>query len=154
MLAKPSYRISRRNLLRVGSLAVAGTCFKARTLLGQDGRRGSIVVGAFKEAAEARVTVRALRRNISVIFGAGGNIAVLTGPDGKILVDAEITTARPHVWDGLKSMNEDPVTQLINTHWHFDHTGGNEWLHSLGAKILAHENTRKHLSRSTRVAGN
>jgi glyoxylase-like metal-dependent hydrolase (beta-lactamase superfamily II) len=42
---------------------------------------------------------------------------------------------------------------LINTHWHFDHTGGNEWLHEAGASILAQENTRKHLSEVTRVEG-
>ena len=40
---------------------------------------------------------------------------------------------------------------MINTHWHFDHTDGNEWLHSIGAEITAHENTRKHLSETTRV---
>src|SRR5262249_40095081 len=45
----------------------------------------------------------------------------------------------------------DPTTHLINTHWHFDHTDGNEWLHSVGAEIMAHENTRKHLSQSTLV---
>ena len=42
---------------------------------------------------------------------------------------------------------------MINTHWHFDHTDGNEWLHSAGAVILAHVNTRKHLSTTTRVEG-
>ena len=87
-------------------------------------------------------------------MGAGGNIAVLTGPDGKLLVDAEIVTARPNVSKALASINADPIKQLINTHWHFDHTGGNEWVHEAGASILAHENTRKHLSQATRVEGN
>ena len=54
-----------------------------------------LVPGGLKAAATAKVTVQALRRNISVLLGAGGNIAVLTGPDGKLLVDAEIVTARP-----------------------------------------------------------
>jgi glyoxylase-like metal-dependent hydrolase (beta-lactamase superfamily II) len=83
----------------------------------------------------------------------GGNIAVLTGPDGKLLVDAEIVTARPNVSAALASINADPIKQLINTHWHFDHTGGNEWLHEAGASILAQENTRNHLSKETRVEG-
>ena len=115
---------------------------------------GSLVEGAFKEAATAKVTVQTLRRNVSVLLGAGGNIAVLTGPDRKLLVDAAIITARPNVSSALASINADPVKQLINTHWHFDHTGGNEWLYQAGASILAHENTRKHLSTATRVAGN
>jgi len=112
-----------------------------------------LVPGALKEAATAQVTVQALRRNISVLLGAGGNIAVLTGPDGKLLLDAEIVTARPKVFAALASINADPVKQLINTHWHFDHTGGNEWLHQAGASILAQENTRNHLSKETRVEG-
>jgi len=112
-----------------------------------------LVPGGLKAAATAKVTIQALRRNISVLLGAGGNIAVLTGPDGKLLVDAEIVTARPHVSTALARINADPVKQLINTHWHFDHTGGNEWLHEAGASILAQENTRKNLSEVTRVEG-
>jgi len=115
---------------------------------------GGLVEGAFKEAATAKVTVQNLRRNISILSGAGGNMAVLTGPDGKLLIDAGIITARPHVSEALASINGDPIKQLINTHWHFDHTGGNEWVHEAGASILAHENTRKHLSQPTRVEGN
>jgi glyoxylase-like metal-dependent hydrolase (beta-lactamase superfamily II) len=113
-----------------------------------------LVGGAFKVAATAKIEIQNLRRNISVLLGPGGNIAVLSGPDGKLLVDGEIVTARPHVSEALASINADPIKQLINTHWHFDHTGGNEWLHEAGASILAHENTRKHLSLPTRVEGN
>jgi len=97
--------------------------------------------------------VQVLRRNISVLLGPGGNIAVLSGQDGKLLVDAEVVTARPNVTAALASINADPIKQLINTHWHFDHTGGNEWVHQAGASILAHENTRKRLSVDTRVEG-
>ena len=151
MVPEASLNISRRQFLAAGGLTVAAACFAPRYLRAQT---GGIVVGAFKEAATAKVTVQNLRRNISVLLGAGGNIAVLTGPDGKLLVDAEIITARPHVSEALASINADPIKQLINTHWHFDHTGGNEWVHEAGASILAHENTRKHLSQPTRVEGN
>ena len=151
MVPGSSLEVSRRQFLAAGGMTVAAACFAPGQLIAQT---GGLVAGAFKEAAVAKVTVQNLRRNISVLLNGGGNIAVLTGPDGKLLVDAEIITARPHVAAALAGINADPLKQLINTHWHFDHTGGNGWVHEAGASILAHENTRKHLSQATRVGGN
>jgi glyoxylase-like metal-dependent hydrolase (beta-lactamase superfamily II) len=102
-------------------------------------------------AATAKINVTKLRGNVSVLEGSGGNITVLTGRDGKVLVDAGITASRPLITKALASLSDDPVKHLINSHWHFDHTDGNEWLHSVGAEITAQENTRKHLSVTTRV---
>jgi glyoxylase-like metal-dependent hydrolase (beta-lactamase superfamily II) len=104
------------------------------------------------EAARAPIAVHRLRGNVAVLEGSGGNIAVLTGPDGKVLVDAGIAVSRPQVAAALAGIGPEPVTHLINTHWHFDHANGNEWLHELGPKILAQENTLKHLSTMQRVA--
>ena len=109
-------------------VAVAAACLAPPRLFAQKG----LVEIALKESATAKITVQTLRRNISVLLGPGGNIAVLTGPDGKLLVDAEVVTARPNVAAALASINADPIKQLINTHWHFDHTGGNEWVHQAG----------------------
>jgi glyoxylase-like metal-dependent hydrolase (beta-lactamase superfamily II) len=103
------------------------------------------------EAVTALIKVHRLRGNVSVLEGSGGNIAVLTGRDGKLLVDAGITASRPRITQALASLSSDPIKHLINTHWHFDHTDGNEWLHGEGATILAHENTRKHLASAQRV---
>ena len=151
MATTASAEISRRQFLAAGGLATATAWVAPTALFAQSG--DVLVPGAFKEAATAKITVQTLRRNISVLLGPGGNIAVLTGPDGKLLVDAEIVTARPNVSAALASINADPIKQLINTHWHFDHTGGNEWVHQAGASILAQENTRKHLLKDTRVEG-
>lgn len=140
--------VSRRQFLISSGVAVAA-CLAPPRLFSQEGLVGI----ALKESATAKIVVQALRRNISVLLGPGGNIAVLTGPDGKLVVDAEIVTARSNVAAALASINADPIKQLINTHWHFDHTGGNEWMHQSGASILAHENTRKRLSVDTRVEG-
>lgn len=103
------------------------------------------------EAAQATITTERLRGNVSVLEGSGGNIAVLTGSDGKLLVDAGITASRPGIVEALAGLGTEPIERLINTHWHFDHTDGNEWLHAAGATILAHENTRKHLASTQRV---
>jgi glyoxylase-like metal-dependent hydrolase (beta-lactamase superfamily II) len=102
-------------------------------------------------AAVAPIVTHRLRNNISVLEGSGGNIAVLTGPDGKVLIDAGIGVSRPRVEKALAELGPGPVTHLINTHWHFDHANGNDWLGSAGAKIIAQENTRKHLSGIQRV---
>jgi glyoxylase-like metal-dependent hydrolase (beta-lactamase superfamily II) len=102
-------------------------------------------------ASTAKIKVTKLRGNVSVLEGSGGNIVVLTGRDGKVLVDAGITGSRLQITEALANLSDDPIKHLINTHWHFDHTDGNEWLHSIGAEITAHENTRKHLATTTRV---
>jgi len=150
MMSRSSADFSRRQFLAAGGMTVAAACLAPRGLFADE---GDLVEQAFKEAATAKITVQALRRNISVLSGAGGNIAVLTGADGKLIIDSEIVTAGPNTVAALASINADPVKQLINTHWHFDHTGGNDWVHKAGASILAQENTRKHLLKDTRVEG-
>jgi glyoxylase-like metal-dependent hydrolase (beta-lactamase superfamily II) len=112
-----------------------------------------IVPAMIQAASQTNIEIHPLRRNISVLEGSGGNIAVLTGKDGKLLIDAGFEVSKPRVAPALDSLSADPITQLINTHWHVDHTDGNAWLHATGAAITAHENTKSHLSSSTRVEG-
>src|ERR1700676_1431082 len=102
-------------------------------------------------AAVSPIATYRLRNNISILEGSGGNIAVLTGPDGKVLIDGGISVSRPQLTKGVADLGAGPIPHLINTHWHFDHADGNAWLNSVGAKIIAHENTRKHLSEVQRV---
>ncbi len=110
------------------------------------------IVDTIKDAAAtAPITVHRLRRNIAVLEGSGGNIAVLSGRDGKVLIDAGIAVSRPRLVEALASVSDAPVKHLINTHWHFDHSDGNAWVQALGAKILAHENTRTRLTSAQRV---
>jgi glyoxylase-like metal-dependent hydrolase (beta-lactamase superfamily II) len=110
------------------------------------------IVSLIKDsAAVSPIVAHRLRSNISVLEGSGGNIAVLTGADGKVLIDAGIGVSQPQIVKALAGLGADPVTHLINTHWHFDHTDGNAWLNAAGAKIIAHENTRKYLSEVQRV---
>lgn len=103
------------------------------------------------EAARAPIVVHRLRGNIAVLEGSGGNIGLLPGPDGTVMIDAGITASRPRILEAVASVGRQPVKHLINTHWHFDHADGNEWINRDGAAILAHENTRKHLMDAVRV---
>jgi glyoxylase-like metal-dependent hydrolase (beta-lactamase superfamily II) len=92
----------------------------------------SPVITIKKAAATAKISVTKLRGNITVLDGSGGNIAVLDGPQGKLLVDAGIGVSKPHVLPVLNSISKQPIKYLVNTHWHFDHTDGNEWIHQQG----------------------
>jgi beta-lactamase superfamily II metal-dependent hydrolase len=112
-----------------------------------------LVPTMIRAASTTAISVHPLRRNIAVLEGSGGNITVLTGKDGKLLVDAGFSVSQPRISAALDSISQEPIRQLINSHWHTDHTDGNQWLHSAGAAITAHANTRNHLSAVTRVAG-
>jgi len=150
MSTELAVRVSRRNFLASASAASTVAWLAPRKLFAQE---EGLVQTARKTAATDKITIQKLRRNVSVLLGAGGNIAVLPGRDGKLLIDAGFAGARPQITDALAGISSEPIKHLINTHWHFDHTDGNEWLHSVGAAILAHTNTRKHLSATTRVEG-
>jgi glyoxylase-like metal-dependent hydrolase (beta-lactamase superfamily II) len=112
-----------------------------------------LVPTMIQAASTTSISVHPLRRNIAVLEGSGGNIAVLTGEDGKLLVDAGFSVSRKRIEAALDSISPDPIRHLINSHWHTDHTDGNDWLHSAGATITAQQNTSKHLSVMTRVEG-
>ncbi|MDM0015065.1 MBL fold metallo-hydrolase [Variovorax sp. J22P168] len=111
----------------------------------------SPVLAINEDAATAKITVQALRGNVSVLMGSGGNIGVLSEPEGKLLVDAGIAVSKPRLKAALDGISPLPPKFLINTHWHWDHTDGNEWVHGEGATIIAHENVLKRLMDRTRV---
>ncbi|MGO7163879.1 MBL fold metallo-hydrolase, partial [Rhizobium johnstonii] len=97
------------------------------------------------------ISTHKLRNGITILEGSGGNIAVLGSKDGLVMVDAGISVSQKQMTKVLSDISPDPVSHLINTHWHFDHADGNPWIGSDGAKIIAHENTRKYLSQVQRV---
>jgi glyoxylase-like metal-dependent hydrolase (beta-lactamase superfamily II) len=103
------------------------------------------------DAAKAPIKIHKLHSNVSILEGSGGNIALLVGSDGKVFIDGGITASRPRILEAANSLSREPIRRLINTHWHFDHADGNEWLNAEGAAILAHENTRKRLLSAHRV---
>ena len=86
-----------------------------------------------------------------MISGSGGNILVLPGKSGKLMVDSGFATSRRQVSEALASLSTDPIRMLVNTHWHFDHTDGNEWVHSAGAAIVAQAKTLQRMRREQTI---
>ena len=145
---KHTDRVSRRHFAATAGLMSVALWLNPRLLVAE---KSNLVVTTRASAANSKITIQKLRGSVSMLEGSGGNIAVLTGRDGKLLIDAGMTASRPRITEALASLSHEPVKHVINSHWHFDHTDGNEWLHSVGAEIIAHENTRKRLSETTRV---
>src|SRR5215467_3401619 len=124
MTNQVGHGMSRRQFLASTSLASAVGLVAPHVLFGgtEVVSTPGLVEKARNSAASTTITVQRLRGNISVLMGAGGNIAVLPGSDGKLLIDAGFAGARPKIAEALAGLGSDPIKQLINTHWHFDHT--------------------------------
>jgi glyoxylase-like metal-dependent hydrolase (beta-lactamase superfamily II) len=150
MNTQVSTSISRRKFIGSAGVLAAGLCLAPKKLFAFN-QDTSPVVAILSASKTAKVSVTPLRKNISLLEGSGGNIAVLDGPQGKLLVDGGIGFSKAHVLEALNSISAKPVKYLINTHWHFDHTYGNEWLHGEGATIMAQDVTKKHLESTIKV---
>ncbi|GBD32473.1 MAG: cyclase [Gemmatimonadales bacterium] len=83
---------------------------------------------------------------IYMLMAAGGNIGVSAGPDGVFLVDDQYAPLTERILRAIRSFSDRPIRFVINTHWHQDHTGGNENMGKAGALIVAHDNVRKRMS--------
>jgi glyoxylase-like metal-dependent hydrolase (beta-lactamase superfamily II) len=144
--------ISRRGFVGSAAAIAAGTAFAPRLLFGQDAQQPAMVVQGRAGAAGAKIATQKLRGGVYALTGSGGNIAVFTGRDGKVMIDAGISTSHPQIVAAMDALGTEPVTQLINTHWHWDHTDGNEAWHAAGAMILAQEKTKARLSAPQTIA--
>src|SRR5215470_7878548 len=112
MTLTTSSSVSRRHFLASTGIAIGAMAVAPRFLFAQE---GGIVNFARGGAAKADIIVQPLRRNISALMGSGGNIAVLPGADGKLLVDAGFIPSRPKISDALAKISADPLKHLINT---------------------------------------
>ena len=84
--------------------------------------------------------------SVHMLIGSGGNIGLVTGDDATFIVDDQFAPLTEKVLAAIRSVTPTPVKFVLNTHWHFDHTGGNENIGKAGALIFAHENVRRRMS--------
>lgn len=101
------------------------------------------------DVAAAAVNVERIAPGVAMLSGAGGNIGLSYGADGNVLIDDQFAPLVPKIRAAVKTLDPDPITFVINTHWHGDHTGGNEALGGGGSVIVAHDNVRRRLSVDT-----
>ncbi len=92
-----------------------------------------------------------LTQNLYLLEGEGGNIGVSAGDDGVFVIDDQFAPLTARILAAIKAISGKPVRFLINTHWHFDHTGGNENFGKAGAVIVAQDNVKKRLSTKTAI---
>lgn len=97
---------------------------------------------AQQDLSKVEIKAEQLAPGVAVLFGAGGNIGVSYGEDGTILIDDQFAPLTGKIQAAVAALGATPVKFLINTHWHFDHAGGNENLGKAGALIMAHDNVR------------
>lgn len=97
---------------------------------------------AQQDFSKVEVKAENLAPGVSVLFGAGGNIGVSHGEDGTVLIDDQFAPLTPKIQAAVAALGASPVKFLINTHWHGDHSGGNENFGKAGAVIMAHDNVR------------
>lgn len=95
---------------------------------------------------EPAVTAEAVAPGVWVLYGNGGNIGVSAGADGVFLIDDQYAQMTSAVERALTGIAASPPRFVINTHWHGDHTGGNENLAAKGTVIVAHDNVRVRMS--------
>lgn len=107
---------------------------------------------AQQDFSKVEVTAEQLRPGVHVLFGAGGNIGVSTGPDGIFIIDDQFAPLTPKIQAALAKIDPKPVRFVLNTHWHLDHSGGNENLGKAGALIVAQDNVRTRMSSEQFVA--
>ncbi|WP_321490160.1 MBL fold metallo-hydrolase [uncultured Hyphomonas sp.] len=102
-------------------------------------------------AAASPIEATPLRGNLTMLSGSGGNITVFAGKDGLFLVDTGITVSQAKIEKALNDIQPGPISYVVNTHWHWDHTDGNGWAHRDGATIIAQAHTARHLTETIEV---
>ena len=101
---------------------------------------------AQQDYSKVEIRTESLAPGLAVLFGAGGNIGVLAGPDGAFIIDDQFAPLTPKIQAAVAKLTDKPIRFVVNTHWHGDHTGGNENLGAAGAVIVAHDNVRLRMS--------
>ncbi len=112
---------------------------------------GFFAFSSIGQADDVKITAIPVADQIYMITGKGGNIGLFIGKDGTFLIDDQFAPLTETIVAAIKSVGGDHPKFLINTHYHGDHTGGNEKLGQGGTLIFSHDNVRERLSKGSFV---
>ena len=101
---------------------------------------------AQQDFSKVEIKATALRGGTHMLTGAGGNIVPSAGSDGVFIIDDQFAPLSGKIRAAVRKLSDKPLRFVVNTHWHGDHTGGNEDMGKAGAVIVAHANVRKRMS--------
>jgi glyoxylase-like metal-dependent hydrolase (beta-lactamase superfamily II) len=99
-----------------------------------------------QDFSEVEIKAQKVTDGVYMLTGRGGNLGLSVGASGSFLIDDQFAPLTEKILAAVKAITPDPVRFVVNTHWHFDHVGGNENLGKAGAFIVAHENVRRRMS--------
>jgi cyclase len=132
-------------LAQVACLAVVITGTASRAA-GQAGTSETVIQKATEQFEDSPLKITLLGRGLYVFSGDGGNVTAIVDDGSTLLIDSGLASRSSELNDAVFKATMRPVTRLINTHWHFDHTGGNVYFGSGGVTIIAQQNVKKQLS--------
>jgi glyoxylase-like metal-dependent hydrolase (beta-lactamase superfamily II) len=135
----------------VGSLVLVGACLFATAALGRPSEHMDL-----PDWSKTPVEDRDLGHGVHMLESFGGNIGVLAGEEGVLLIDAEWPQLHAKVVAAVRHISTQPIRYLVNTHWHWDHTGGDALFSKAGAVIFSSEQTRSYIvaaQKTNRPAG-
>jgi cyclase len=124
-------------------LAIAGATSRATA---QAGAGETVIQKATEQFDSSPLQTIPLGQGLFLFSGDGGNVTAVVDQDSVLLIDSGIDSRATELNDTVFKATTRPVTRLVNTHWHFDHTGGNVFYGAMGVTIIAQENVKKQLS--------
>ena len=149
--------LSRREWLRRAGMlsgsAVVVSAWPDWAFAHQPAAPADAIAGMRAQLGAAPITTADLGPNLTLLAGPGGNVVVLNGGDGKLVVDTFVQPAWNNFKTALDKLGNQKIATVIDTHWHFDHSDNNAALRKEGAGIVAHDNTKKRMSESHVLLG-
>jgi cyclase len=135
------------------SLSSAQALFLALVITGvasrsaaQVGTGEAVIQKATEQFENSPLQATSLGKGLFMFSGDGGNVTAIVDDGSTLLIDSGLDSRAAELSDAIFKTTMRPITRLVNTHWHFDHTGGNVFFGSTGVTIIAQENVKKRLS--------